>query len=152
MFYSTTWKQKLGLMALGSIFTIIGMLFVIGILPSVTAQRDKFGDIECTSLRVVDVDGRARVMLITNERGGLVGASGKDGNSMVGLTIAEGGGMVEVHGKDGKLAASVSVTERGGMVVARGKDGESAVGLSIDEELGGVVATVDRYGTPKALD
>ena len=39
MFNTGNWKQKAGLMALGSVFTIIGMLFAIGMLPSVTAQK-----------------------------------------------------------------------------------------------------------------
>ena len=47
MFSTTTWKQKLGLMALGSVFTIIGML-----LSPITAQQDKFGDVECENLKV----------------------------------------------------------------------------------------------------
>ena len=54
MFNTGSWKQKAGLMALGSVFTIIGMLFAIGMLPSVTAQRDKFGDIECTQVTLID--------------------------------------------------------------------------------------------------
>ena len=50
MFSTSKWKQRAGLTALGSIFTIIGMFFAIEFLPSVTAQKDKFPDIECTSL------------------------------------------------------------------------------------------------------
>ena len=57
------WKQKAGLMALGSVFTIIGMQFTIGLLPSVTAQRDTFGDIECTSLTVVNGKGEEAIKL-----------------------------------------------------------------------------------------
>ena len=68
MFNAGNWKQKAGLMGSHSVFTIIGMLFAIrmfapGTVQPVTAQRDKFGDIECTSLKVVDADGIARVIL-----------------------------------------------------------------------------------------
>ena len=35
---SKLWKQKAGLMALGSVFTIIGMLFTIRMFPPVAVQ------------------------------------------------------------------------------------------------------------------
>lgn len=41
------WKQKAGLMALGSIFTIIGML-----LSPISAQKDTFREIQCEKLTV----------------------------------------------------------------------------------------------------
>ena len=60
MFRIQNWKQALGLMALGSVFTIIGML-----LSPVTVHRDKFGVIECTQLKVVDGKGKSTVILGT---------------------------------------------------------------------------------------
>lgn len=47
MFNTTSWKEKAGLMALGSFFTIIGLM-----LSPITAEQDKFGEIECESLKV----------------------------------------------------------------------------------------------------
>ena len=66
----------------------------------VTAQRDKFGEIECTKLTVVDADGRKRVILTFDEHGGAVVAFGKDGESQAGLRGYDDG-SVGVYGKDG---------------------------------------------------
>ena len=48
MFNSNNWQIKLVYAGLGGLLMLIGML-----LSPVTAQRDKFGEIECTKL-----DGR----------------------------------------------------------------------------------------------
>ena len=46
MLNTGNWKQKAGLMGLGSVFTIVGLLFAIGMLPSVTAAMgiNEYGD------------------------------------------------------------------------------------------------------------
>ena len=160
MFSTGGWKQKAGLMALGSIFTIIGMFFAIGMLPSVTAQRDKFGDIECTSLRVVDAAGKVREILTTNIfegtvddnikvrvigsdiGGGAVVAIGGDlsgGESRVSLGIDGRGGVVTAFGKDGGMVSmGMDINKHGGRVTVSGKDGESKAVLGIGDHGGEV--------------
>ena len=110
MFNTGNWKQKAGLMALGSVFTIIGMLFAIGMLPSVTAQKDKFGDIECTSVTLVNSEtGLITGKLETGKEGGelylwkLLDAHW-DKPEFVGdregimLTVNRQGGMLKIFG------------------------------------------------------
>ena len=94
------WKQALGLMSLGSSFTIIGLL-----LPPVTAHRDEFGAIECTKLTVVDDHGNIRVVIKPD--GGF------------------GGGNVHVYGENGGIAAELNGGYRGGSVVTNDKHGRT---------------------------
>ena len=145
-------------MALGSIFTIIGMLFAIGMLPSVTAQRDKFDTIQCSRLVVVNAAGINEVILDGNEHGGAVVVSGKDGEPMVGVGVSgkddksgavldftEHGSIVVVSGKDGEPVVGLGITEHGGRVIVFGK-GEGKAGMGINENGNGVVTTWDTNG------
>ena len=116
----------------GIIGGVIGSLLAALLVSPVSAQRDKsdnFGHIECTSLSVVDAQGKSSVILGITEHGGTVGAFGKDGIPLVVLNI----------------------NEHGGMVAAYGNDGESMALLTVDE-LGGAVDTWDKYGRGKTLD
>ncbi len=60
MFSGKDLKVKLVYMGFGGMIAIIGMLFAIGMLSSVTAQNDKFDTIQCSRLEVVDADGITR--------------------------------------------------------------------------------------------
>lgn len=55
-------KTKFGYMALGAVLGIGGMLIGMS-LSSVTAQNDRFGEITCTGLKVVNPDGTEAVEL-----------------------------------------------------------------------------------------
>ncbi len=65
-------SHKLGYIALGGLLMFIGMMASSIFMPNLVAQRDKFGEIECTALTVVDVDG---IQLVKLERGGWGGGS-----------------------------------------------------------------------------
>ncbi len=121
------WKSKLVYIGFGSFFgclcTIIGML-----ASPVTAQRDKFGHIECTGLTVVD--------------GGRVAVLGKDGQGQVqdqvSLSIIEGGAQVEVLGPDGKSGVTLLGLEDSGHVDVHGKQGSFLSEVTIsNSEVGG---------------
>ena len=126
----------------GFLFAVIGML-----LSPVTAQRDKFGEIECTRLTVVDADGKTRVNLTTDEYGGVVSAFGKDGKLAAWLCVNEHGGRVAAYGKDGKSRAALGVIEHWGFVQVKGK-GEAMAVMSINEYGNGAVFTYDKNGNP----
>ena len=133
MFRIQNWKQAFGLMALGSMFTILGML-----LSSVAAQRDKFDTIQCRRIEVVNARDNPMVILTIDDDGGAVVAYGKDDKSLVTLDINEHGGIIGVAGKDGKLKALLGVKEHDGIVHVGGKDGELMAVLGIDEHGGRV--------------
>ena len=110
MFSREHWQIKLVYASFGALILFIGML-----LSPVTAQRDKFGEIECRRLTVVDADGKTRVIISSNnEHGGSVFAYGKDGKPWAALGIDQHGGVVSAYGKDGKSGAGLGVGEHGG--------------------------------------
>ena len=126
MFRIQNWRQSLGLMALGSVFTIIGLL-----LSPVTAQRDKFGEIECTSLTVVDSEGNVRAVVKNVDDdfgGGIVELYNADGTKTVELFAGRGiGGYVRVWSKDegerGPGAVQLNADKNGGRLDIYGKGG-----------------------------
>ena len=143
MFSRQDWQIKLVYASFGALILFIGML-----LSPVTAQRDKFGAIECTSLAVVDADGKTIVRLGAGVHGGYVDAYDKDGQSGVSLVVTEHGGRVDAISKDGKSGGAVLVvTEHGGHVQVSGK-GEGVAVMSINEYGNGAVFTRDKNGNP----
>ena len=70
-------RQKLVYTALGGGLMLIGMLLTT--ITPLTAQKDVFGDITCSSLTVVDKEGNAVIDLKSNENGGVVEVYDKDG-------------------------------------------------------------------------
>ena len=55
------YREKRGYMALGGLLMLVGMLAAN--LTPLTAQRDSFGEITCTGLKVVDSEWRDGVVL-----------------------------------------------------------------------------------------
>ena len=144
MFAFQNWKGKLAYAGFGCLFGSFCALIWILASP-VTAQRDKFGDIECTSLTVVDADGDEMVTLedgssLDHRPGGNVTVYDKDGKQKVWLFAETTGGHVVIWDKDRRSAGVVhlSTNKYGGVV------GVS----STDEMLGANKATlsVDKYG------
>ena len=124
---------------------VIGSLLTSLLVSPVTAQRDKFGHIECTSLAIVDADGDAQVIIGKSEYGGVVAVNGKDRESTASLTIHEHGGQVAVAGKDGKMYGALAIIEHGGYIQVYGK-GEGAAAMGINEYGNGAVSTWDKNG------
>ena len=136
-------RAKFGYMAFGGALVFLGM--VGAMMSPLTAEKDKFGEIECTRLTVVDADGKRGVLLTTDEDGGFVYAFGKDGQSAAVLRVDEHGGRVSAIGKDGKSGAWLNVGEHGGHVQVNGK-GEGVAAMSINEYGNGAVSTWDKNG------
>ena len=150
MFNTGNWKQKAGLMALGSVFTIIGMLFAIGMLPSVTAQRDKFGEIECTKLTLVDsLTGETTAKLRTDVHGGLLHLFGaKENRGAAKLVVDKHGGGLIMFSNENKgsthLSAALLTSEDGtGAVSIYHKNGGKVHMSAIDD--GGFVSIEGRH-------
>ena len=142
MFSFQNWQQKLVFAGFACLFTIIGML-----LSPVTAQRDKFGDIECTSLKVVGADGYSRVSIGAGSLGGYVVVYDDDkyGASKAELNISSRGGYIKANGKDGVSTVSINFNAYGGLLQARG-NGKGKVAIEINENGNGTVSTWDNNG------
>lgn len=166
MFRIQNWTQALGLMALGSVFTIIGTL-----LSPVAAQRDKFGEIECTALNIVDSNGIVSVAVGEGKNGGFVRLFDKEkstvtklnfdgygqvecrsvsvvdgnGDGQVALWSVFSGGRVDVFNNDGLSQATLRVTKHGGHIIANGYDGNASADLHVTEHGG----RLDVFGTDR---
>lgn len=119
----------------GIIGGVIGSLLTAMLVSPVTADRDKFGGVECTSLKVVDAEGSTLVLVSGGERGGIVQVIDKEGHAVVNLNV-EGGGTVvcrrlEVVDGNGKRRASVSNGHFGGRVNVYDRDEISRAELSV---------------------
>ena len=62
-------RHKFGYIALGGLLMLIGMIVSSIFMPNLFAQRDRFGEIECTNLRVVDKEGNVKVLISSDESG-----------------------------------------------------------------------------------
>ena len=115
-------REKFRYMAFGGALVFLGM--VGAMMSPLTAEKDKFGEIECTRLTVVDPKtGKSGVIISSGEDGGVVSAYDKDGQSGVSLVVTEHGGHVQVSGK-GEGVAVMSINEYGnGAVFTRDKNG-----------------------------
>ena len=150
-------RQKLLYTALGGVLMLVGMLF--SSISPLTAQKDVFGDIRCSSLSVVDKDGKDVVQLDVSEHGGSVSVWGKEGLGLVRLFVNEDGGRVTVIDKNihhvvslggsvvavlkgAKDVVQLRVSEHGGAVVVLDKDEKTGAELSVTEYGG----RVDVYG------
>lgn len=138
-------RNQLSYIALGGLLMFIGMLASSVFMPSLFAQRDKFGDIECTRLAVVDADGKLMALVGRNEHGGEVAVLDKDGKLQALLDTTERGGRTSVYVKGGKAAASLFANEHGGHVAAYGR-GKGMAAMSVNQYGNGSVSTWDNNG------
>ena len=153
MFTLENWKSKLVYATFGLLCAVIGML-----ISPVTAQRDNFGYIKCTSLTVVGKYGIVPcVVLATNEHGGIINISGTDLMPSVLIDVNKKGGGLSIHGKDSQSGVVINTDLHGGKVDVYGKkDGNPRAFLRIvkdrgvvmvrDKGKGGAFIAVDKNG------
>lgn len=174
MFNSLNWKIKLVYIGVGSLFgclcTIIGML-----ASPATAQRNKFQEIECTKLTLIDpITGKITAELRTDEHGGLLylfGSNENRGGVRLGVdndgggltmfsnlkigsahvsasmgTSKEGAGVVSINHKNGG-GVFISATKRGGgFLHTKGANHDnSLVSIGITDDRDGGLISVNRY-------
>lgn len=162
--------HKLRYMALGGLLMFVGMLTASVLMPNLVAQRNRFGDIECTSLRVVDKDGMSRVEIgitsdgedasifvmdkkgvpqadisVEERRGGSIRVSNKLGEKSASLDVGLFGGRVGVRGKDME-GAKLGVDKHGGYLRVEGKKMQPKAAMGINERGNGAVSIWDKNG------
>lgn len=118
----------------GIVGGVIGSLLTAVLVSPVTAQRDKFGEIECRKLTVVDEEGMPIVKLTDMRFGPRVIIYGKDFKPKVAIGVNDGDhGGVEVLG-DYNSGVTLGIDEYGGFVEVSGKDLLSAAALKFDQD------------------
>lgn len=152
-------KQKLAYIAIGGLLVATGM-----IISPLNAQKEKFGEIECTKLSVADEDGTPRVVLVagdyydpsTDENAAIliyaadfyrtvsVRSTGKEGERSNRAELEAIGGIVGVNidGNNGDASVMISSDEFGGRVNIQNNEGEM-VGLFGANPDGGSVTIIN---------
>ena len=115
---------------------VIGSLLTALLVPPVTAEQDKFGEIECRKLTVIGDAGKPLIELNAEHRRGSVCVYHEDddfGYTCIGVSShlrSNYGGFVNVVGKNGEMA-ELSIAKHGGYVGVITGDGQplAAVGV-----------------------
>ena len=115
-------KQKLAYIAIGGLLVATGM-----IISPLNAQKDKFGDIECGSLKVTGVLQ-------------IVGFPGGGGSTIM------TGGHIFIHDLEAnRHNVDIGVDEHGGYVAIKGRSKGSAI-MGINKKGNGAMSTYDKNG------
>ena len=114
-------KQKLGYMLIGCLFTIVGYVLALLIGSAIHAQKDEqvIDKIVCKRLEVVNEEGTTAALI------------GVD---------ARGDGAIEVRNAAGKVVAHITATEEGGGIYVFN---EAEIGLPV----AGIGVSADGTGT-----
>lgn len=105
---------------------LMGMIASSVLMPSLFAERARLGDIECTSLRVVDTDGTTRILLVPNME------------NIHALTD-----ILEVFSARGVV---IGVNKYAGRVSVSGNGGTSSIAMAIDDDLLAGITMIDQRG------
>ena len=173
-------KERLYAVIGGCVGAVLTMVVCSFFPLGVQSQSDRFGEITCTGLKVMDPGGTERITLnpvmgiivedpamgifvtqgkglaaamSVKKHGGLVDVYGKDGKSRVTMGMEEHGGFVNVyHGNDRKLkVATMGTNEGGGTIQVRNRQGIK-VGMMGVYESRGMVTVLGEGGTELGLD
>ncbi len=125
-------QRNLIYIALGAAIMFLGM-------SNTRRPNATFDTVKCKQLRIVDEEGNARVIITTDDKGGIIGVYDKDRETsthQVGLLIGEHGGAIAVTGKNG--AINLLTSEKGGVFTIDDRDDSTKVTLYSYEDSGGI--------------
>ena len=157
-------RERLKYMVIGVVLSVAVLLIGMAVSP-LTAQRDRFGDVTCTSLTVVDKDGKSVVRIFPGSEGGDVFIYAKEEELRVTMAAKKAGGGVLVFDKRGypvtrmvvnELGNEISLSsengsaymkigEYGGRVGVLGK-GKGEAAMAVNEYGNGGISTWDKHG------
>ena len=102
--------HKLTYISLGGLLMLIGMMASSVFMPNLVAQRNRFGEIECTKLTVTSPkDAGERVVLATGtDDAGLIRIFDKNRTPRITMDQNVIGGGVRVFGKDGSRRVTMT--------------------------------------------
>ena len=117
--------KKVAYIGFGGLLVATGM-----IISPLNAQKDKFGDIECTSLRVVTPEGKPRIILNPC----MYRMPMNDTSAMEFLKLFAAGSVI------------IGTNKHGGRVAVTGKDGSSSVVSAINDDGRAQISLIDKHG------
>ncbi len=143
-------KQKLGYMFIGCLFTIAG--YIIASLGGITthAQKDEqvFDEIVCRKLKVVNKKGQTVARISADEGTGVIEVFNAVGEFVAGLGAAEEGNAIMVFcNAAGKQVVAIGATEEGnGVMEVFNAAEKSVVFLTANEDGDGEIQTYKGKG------
>ena len=125
-------KQRCFYTALGAFIVLVGLGVGALICPPLIAQReDVLGNINCTSLTVVDTSGAPAIVLRTDETlGNGVVIHNPTGTPAVLLVADDTGNSLAVADKSGEPAVLLRTSDLANRVIVRNPSGKDGVRLS----------------------
>ena len=131
-------KQQLGYTFLGSAIMLIGLGVGTIVSPPLIAQRSglNVGELECTSLTVVDENGRDAIILApTNEGNGMI-IYDRSGKKAILLVSGKDGNIINVYNEKGKNAITLSAVKGGRFIELFDKTGSNSISLVSSDKVG----------------
>ena len=139
-------KQKLGYMFIGCLFTIAG--YILASLGGAThAQQNEqvIDKIVCKQLEVVNKAGKRVVNVWTNEIGksGVIGIFNTEGKRVASIGATEDGGGIAVFNTEEKVVVEIGANEHGGIMGVLNNAGNGGVAIGATEDGKGYIRTSD---------
>jgi hypothetical protein len=139
-------KQKLGYMFIGCLFTIAG--YILASLGGAThAQQNEqvIDKIVCKQLEVVNKAGKRVVNVWTNEIGkcGVIDIFNTAGKRVASIGATEDGGGIAVFNTEEKVVVEIGANEHGGIMGVLNNAGNGGVAIGVTEDGKGYIRTSD---------
>ena len=139
-------KQKLGYMFIGCLFTIAG--YILASLGGAThAQQNEqvIDKIVCKQLEVVNKAGKRVVNVWTNEIGksGVIDIFNTEGKRVASIGATEDGGGIAVFNTEEKVVVEIGANEHGGIMGVLNNAGNGGVAIGATEDGKGYIRTSD---------
>ena len=139
-------KQKLGYMFIGCLFTIAG--YILASLGGAThAQQNEqvIDKIVCKQLEVVNKAGKRVVNVWTNEIGksGVIDIFNTEGKRVASIGATEDGGGIAVFNTEEKVVVEIGANEHGGIMGVLNNAGNGGVAIGVTEDGKGYIRTSD---------
>ena len=146
-------RERLKYMVIGGVLSVAVLLIGMAVSP-LTAQRDRFGDVTCTSLSVVDKDGKKVVQIFSGQEGGFVAILDKAEKLKATISAEKGGGAVLVYDSEQLPVVAMMMTELGNQISISSKNGSAYMKIGeyggrvgiLGKGKGEAVMAVNEYG------
>ena len=140
-------KQKLGYMFIGCLFTIAGYILTsLGGDTTHAQQNEQVIDkIVCKQLEVVNKAGKRVVNVWTNEIGksGVIDIFNTEGKRVASIGATEDGGGIAVFNTEEKVVVEIGANEHGGIMGVLNNAGNGGVAIGVTEDGKGDIRTSD---------
>lgn len=137
-------KQKLGYMFIGCLFTIAG--YILASLGGQTTHAQQSGqvidEIVCRKLKVIHPTGKEVVSIFPIENGGGIIVNNTKGKRLAVIgVVKDGSGSIAVAGNTGKSGANITGDKYGGGMGFYSKDGREVITIGVTEKGNGAIQT-----------